>query len=64
MLQLKPKAASKMIQSMLIELKNRDVLNEKGSYITTIGYPVGVPGSTNTIKILNPSEIKYYLELK
>ncbi len=61
---IKTEAASKMIQSMLIELKNRDVLNEKGSYITTIGYPVGVPGSTNTIKILNPSEIKYYLELK
>jgi hypothetical protein len=25
---------------------------------------VGIPGSTNTIKILNESEIKYYLNLK
>ena len=61
---IKTEQASKMIQSMLVELKNRGELNEKGLYITTIGYPAGVPGSTNTIKILNESEIKYYLELK
>ena len=53
-----------MIQSMLLELKEKNILNENGLYITTIGFPVGVPGSTNTIKILNSSEIKYYLELK
>jgi pyruvate kinase len=39
-------------------------LDKKGPYITTIGYPVGMPGSTNTIKILNEAEIQYYLSLK
>ena len=61
---IKTQTASKMIQSMLLELKEKNLLNENGLYITTIGYPVGVPGSTNTIKILNGSEIKHYLELK
>ena len=31
---------------------------------TAVGYPVGMPGSTNTIKILTPSEIEYYLNFK
>ena len=61
---LETQMASKMIQSMLLELEKRDMLNKEGLYITTIGYPVGVPGSTNTIKILNSSEIRYYLELE
>lgn len=36
---------------------------KKGPYVATIGYPVGVPGSTNTIKILTEGEIEYYLNL-
>ena len=55
---------SKMIQAMLVELDKVGKLDREGLYITTIGYPAGVPGSTNTIKILNPSEIKHYLKLK
>jgi pyruvate kinase len=55
---------SKMIQAMLIELDNAGKLDKQGLYITTIGYPAGVPGSTNTIKILNASEIAHYLKLK
>ena len=35
-----------------------------GLYVATVGYPVGMPGSTNTIKILTPSEIEYYLNFK
>jgi len=61
---LKEAHASKMIQKMLKALESKDLLDVKGPYITTIGYPIGVPGSTNTIKILNESEIKYYLNLK
>ena len=61
---IKEAQSSKMIQKMLKALKSRDILDEKGPYITTIGYPIGVPGSTNTIKILNEPEIKYYLNLK
>ena len=55
---------SKMIQAMLVELDKAGKLDKEGLYITTIGYPAGVPGSTNTIKILNASEIKHYLKLK
>jgi len=61
---IKEAQASKMIQKMLKALEHRDLLDLKGPYITTIGYPVGVPGSTNTIKILNENEINYYLNLK
>jgi pyruvate kinase len=39
-------------------------LNKNGLYVATVGYPVGMPGSTNTIKILTPSEIEYYLNFK
>ena len=40
------------------------MLNKKGLYICTVGYPVEIPGSTNTIKILTPSEIEFYLNFK
>jgi len=56
--------ASIMFKNMLIELKNDSLLDENGTYIAVIGYPVGMPGSTNTIKILTPDEIKYYLNYK
>ena len=55
---------SKMIQAMLVELDRVGKLDREGLYITTIGYPAGVPGSTNTIKILNASEIGHYLKLR
>jgi len=56
--------ASVMFQHMLIELKKDSLLDETGTYIAVIGYPVGMPGSTNTIKILTPDEIQYYLNYK
>ena len=56
-------SASKMIKAMLTKLEKRGILDKKGLYISTIGYPLGVPGSTNTIKILNESEIDYYLNM-
>lgn len=55
---------SKMIQAILRALDKAGKLDREGLYITTIGYPAGVPGSTNTIKILNASEIEHYLKLK
>ena len=61
---IKEAQASKMIQNMLRTLEKNGVLNKKGLYICTVGYPVGLPGSTNTIKILTPSEIEYYLNFK
>jgi pyruvate kinase len=55
---------SKMFQKMLKILDKKGSLDRKGPYVATVGYPVGMPGSTNTIKILNEDEITYYLNLK
>jgi pyruvate kinase len=60
---IKKSKATKMIHKMLKILQKRNLLNINDTYIATVGYPVGVPGSTNTIKILTPAEIKYYLTL-
>ncbi|RBQ30235.1 pyruvate kinase [Aliarcobacter vitoriensis] len=61
---LKEAQASKMIQKMLRMLEKKEVLNKQGLYIATVGYPVGIPGSTNTIKILTSGEIEYYMNFK
>ena len=58
---IKEAQASKMFQKMLKALEQKGKLDKKGTYVATVGYPVGMPGSTNTIKILTPSEIEYYL---
>jgi pyruvate kinase len=61
---IKEAQASKMFQKMLKALLEKGLLNTNGLYVATVGYPVGMPGSTNTIKILTPSEIEYYLNFK
>lgn len=61
---IKESQASKMFQKMLKALDDRDLLDKNGLYVTTVGYPVGIPGSTNTIKILAADEIEYYLNFK
>ncbi len=60
---IKEGQASKMIHKMLKYLESKEVLDKTGPYIATIGYPAGIPGNTNTIKILTSSEIDYYLNL-
>ncbi|AXX93377.1 pyruvate kinase [Malaciobacter molluscorum LMG 25693] len=60
---IKESQTTKMFQKMLKELDARDMLDKEGPYVATIGYPVGMPGSTNTIKILTKNEIEYYLNL-
>mgnify|MGYP005985022985 FL=1 len=61
---IKEAQASKMFQKMLIALDAKGVLDKTGTYVATVGYPVGMPGSTNTIKILTPAEIEYYINFK
>ncbi len=58
---IKESKATRMIKRMLRILKEKNLLDKNGPYIVTIGYPAGVPGSTNTIKVLTELEIKYYL---
>ena len=61
---IKEAQASKMFQKMLKSLDEKGLLDKNGTYVATVGYPVGMPGSTNTIKILTPSEIEYYINFK
>ncbi len=61
---IKESGASRMIQVMLQELDKKGHLDKEGTYIATFGYPVGQPGSTNTIKVITPSEMDYYLNLE
>ena len=60
---IKEGKSSKMLAKMLASLESKGLLDKKGPYVATVGYPVGMPGSTNIIKILNESEIEYYLSL-
>ncbi len=60
---IKESLASKMFQKILRSLEKSGKLDKTGPYIATVGYPVGMPGSTNTIKILTEGEIEYYLNL-
>ncbi len=55
---------TKMIHKMLKILEQRGELNKEGLYVSTCGYPVGMPGSTNSIKIMNKDEIEYYLNYR
>ncbi len=52
------------VDDMLIEVVHsglkRGVLSKSDCYILTAGDPVGVPGTTNTIKILRESEMEYF----
>ena len=61
---IKEAQASKMFQKMLVTLDTKGLLDKTGTYVATVGYPVGMPGSTNTIKILTPAEIEYYINFK
>jgi pyruvate kinase len=56
--------ASKMFNKILTMMDAHGVLDKKGPYITTVGYPVGQPGNTNTIKILNEADIEFYLNVE
>lgn len=58
---IKESQASRMFQKMLTFLDEKGLLDKEGPYVATVGYPIGMPGSTNTIKILTKSEIEYYL---
>jgi len=61
---IKESRNTKMIHKMLKILEQRGELNKEGLYVSTCGYPVGMPGSTNSIKIMNKDEIEYYLNYR
>jgi pyruvate kinase len=61
---VKEGGTAKMFKKMLTTLDEKGILKREGPYITTIGYPVGQPGNTNTIKILNKPDIEFYLNVE
>ena len=40
---------------------NKNLMNENGTYIITAGFPTGVEGTSNLIRILQKDQILYYL---
>jgi len=50
-----------MLSELLIKCTQEGSLDAEGIYIATAGHPVGVPGSTNFIRILRQKEIEYYI---
>jgi len=56
------------VDKMLIEVVQsglqREVLKKESMYIVTAGDPVGVPGTTNTIRILRKNEMEYFAAAK
>jgi len=54
---------TKMISQILKTMDEKKILKKSGPYVVSVGYPAGIPGSTNSIKVLLEDEITYYLEL-
>ncbi len=53
----------KTIKDVMIKGLDRNILNKKHSYILTAGDPVGVSGSTNTIRLLRENEMEFFRTL-
>ena len=54
---IKEAQASKMFQKMLKSLDEMGLLNRNGLSVATVGYPVGMPGSTNTFIGSSPTAL-------
>ena len=55
---------SQTIRSVIQRGFKDEVLNPKSSYILTAGDPVGVSGSTNTIRLLREAEMEFFRTLE
>ena len=60
---VKVETTPKLFNKLLTILDKKGLLDKEGPYVTTIGYPIGHIGNTNTIKILNKSDIEFYLNV-
>lgn len=56
------------LEDMLSEIVHsglrRNILDRTRTYIFTAGYPIGIPGTTNVIRILRENEITFFGETK
>lgn len=49
-----------MLAEVIQRGMKREVLSKEGHYVLTAGDPVGVPGTTNNIRILHQHELEYF----
>ncbi|CZE47959.1 pyruvate kinase [Campylobacter geochelonis] len=61
---VKPKNAVTLLVSDIIkDLYNKGAISDELTYVITAGFPTGVAGSTNYIRILKKDQIRYYLDI-
>ena len=53
----------KTVKEVMEKGFERDIFNNKHSYILTAGDPIGVSGSTNTIRLLRKNEMEFFKNL-
>jgi len=53
----------KTVKEVMIRGFEKNIFNNKHSYILTAGDPVGVSGSTNTIRLLRENEMEFFKNL-
>ena len=61
---VKEASLDEMMSQVVKEGLKKEVLEREGCYILTAGYPVGVAGTTNNIRILRGHEMQYFEQLK
>jgi len=56
------------LEDMLSEIIHsglkRNIIDKNNTYIFTAGYPIGIPGTTNVIRILRENELTFFGETK
>lgn len=53
-----------MLSDIIHSGLKRGIIDKKRTYIFTAGYPIGMPGTTNIIRILRENEITFFGEIK
>ncbi len=56
------KDINKMLEYFIKHAVKKGDLSENDEFVATIGYPLGVPGSTSTLRIFSSEDIKKYLK--
>ncbi|MDD5716197.1 MAG: pyruvate kinase [Sulfuricurvum sp.] len=53
-----------MLSDIIHSGLSRKIIDKKNTYIFTAGYPIGMPGTTNVIRILRENELTFFGETK
>ncbi|PID48034.1 MAG: pyruvate kinase [Proteobacteria bacterium] len=58
------KPLSKMLSSVVKKGLSSELINLRKTYVVTAGYPTGVAGNTNFIRILHRDQLEYYRDFE